>query len=253
MAYQRYLQCCWPTPQLPAKGQHSLRLCTSAGEALPEDLLRRWREHVGVDILDGIGTTEMLHIFISNTQGKVRPGSTGTPVPGYEVRLVDDNGAPVDTGEMGMLEVSGSTSGLFYWNQRTKSLQTFRGDWTRTGDKYRQDDEGYLIYCGRNDDMLKVGGIYVSPFEVEGALSKHDAVLEAAVVGHADADELIKPKAFVVTAPGHEAGAELGEILKAFVKDELASYKYPRWVEFVDALPKTATGKIQRFKLRRQP
>jgi len=235
---------------LPKKGEHNLRICTSAGEALPADLLTRWQAHVGVDILDGIGSTEMLHIFLSNRPGDVRPGSTGKPVDGYDIRLTDDDGLPVLEGEMGALEISGPSSGLMYWNQRAKSLETFQGPWTRAGDKYRQDDEGYYIYCGRTDDMLKVGGIYVSPFEVEGALIEHEAVLEVAVVGYADADELIKPKAVVVLkeSPANQSAFALE--LQEYAKSRLAPYKYPRWIEFVDELPKTATGKIQRFKLR---
>ena len=238
------------TPELPAGAAHALRLCVSAGEALPAELLRRWRERMGVDILDGIGTTEMLHIFISNRPDAITPNATGLPVPGYAVRLVDDDGNPVAAGEMGALEVSGPTAAVMYWNQRAKSLETFRGRWTRTGDKYRADENGVLFYCGRNDDMLKVGGIYVSPFEVEAALTRHEAVLEAAVVGQPDQDELIKPKAFVVLKPGTAPSDALAEALKTFVRNDLASYKYPRWIEFIEALPKTATGKIQRFKLR---
>lgn len=235
---------------LPARGETSLRLCVSAGEALPGDLLARWRDRMGCDILDGLGSTEMLHIFLSNRQGDVRPNCSGLAVPGYELRLVDDDGAAVADGELGNLHVSGPTGAVMYWNQRDKSRDTFLGRWTVTGDKYRVDGDGYFVYGGRSDDMLKVGGIYVSPFEVEGALIAHDAVLEAAVVGHPDADGLIKPKAFVVLNAGRAASNELADELKAFVRESLAEYKYPRWVEFADELPKTATGKIQRFKLR---
>ncbi len=235
---------------LPKQGEHSLRVCTSAGEALPADLLSRWQKHVGVDILDGIGSTEMLHIFLSNRSDDLRPGSTGKPVPGYDIRLTGDDGLPVAMGEIGALEISGPSSALMYWNQRAKSLETFQGPWTRAGDKYRQDEDGYYIYCGRTDDMMKVGGIYVSPFEVEAALIEHDAVLEVAVVGKADADELIKPKAIIVPSATPDDPDSLAETLKEFVKSKLAAYKYPRWIEFVDELPKTATGKIQRFKLR---
>jgi benzoate-CoA ligase len=235
---------------LPGAGEHALRLCVSAGEPLPVDLLRRWRERIGVDILDGIGTTEMLHIFVSNRIGEVTPGATGRAVPGYEVRLINEEGGICSPGEMGVLEISGPTSALMYWNQREKTKDTFRGPWTRTGDNFVMDEKGVLTYGGRNDDMLKVGGIYVSPFEVEGALIKHDAVMEAAVVGHPDRDELIKPKAFVVLKDPGAASPELEQTLKEFVRADLASYKYPRWIEFVGDLPKTATGKIQRFKLR---
>jgi benzoate-CoA ligase len=236
--------------QLPGADEHALRLCVSAGEPLPVDLLRRWQDRTGLEILDGIGTTEMLHIFVSNRIGDVHPGTTGRAVPGYEVRLINEAGDRCAPGEMGVLEVSGPTSALMYWAQREKTKDTFRGPWTRTGDNFVMSADGVLTYSGRNDDMLKVGGIYVSPFEVEGALVKHEAVLEAAVVGHPDRDALIKPKAFVVLNAGIAATSELEQALKDFVRAELASYKYPRWITFIEALPKTATGKIQRFKLR---
>ncbi|HTP95171.1 MAG TPA: benzoate-CoA ligase family protein [Burkholderiales bacterium] len=238
------------SPELPQRGDLNLRRCVSAGEALPPDIGRRWLEHTGVDILDGIGSTEMLHIFVSNRPGDVRYGSTGKPVPGYEVRLVDDDGEPVPKGEIGELQVSGPTSASLYWNNREKSRSTFLGPWTRSGDKYIESTDGYFTYCGRTDDMLKVSGMYVSPFEVEAALASHAAVLEAAVVGHADENELIKPKAFVVLRPGVAQTAELAATLQQHVKDRLAPFKYPRWIEFAAELPKTATGKIQRFKLR---
>jgi benzoate-CoA ligase family protein len=225
----------------------SLRACVSAGEALPEELGKRWRQRFGVDILDGLGSTEMLHIFLSNRPGDVRYGTSGKPVPGYEVKIVDEKGEPVRPGEVGDLLVNGPSASPAYWNNRARSLATFLGPWTRTGDKYFQDADGYYVYAGRSDDMLKVSGNWVSPFEVESALVAHPAVLEAAVVGHPDADRLIKPKAFVVLRDGAQATAEE---LQRFVKDRLAPYKYPRWVEFASELPKTATGKIQRFKLR---
>ena len=235
---------------LPGEGEHSLHTCVSAGEALPGELLRRWQERMGTELLDGLGSTEMLHIFLTNSKGDVRPNSSGKAVPGYELRLVDDDGTEVAEGELGHLEVAGPTSAIMYWNQRQKSRETFKGAWTRTGDKYTRDADGYYTYGGRSDDMMKVGGIYVSPFEVEGALLEHDAVLEAAVVGHPDQDNLIKPKAFVVLGQGQSASDALGDELKTFVRGKLAEYKYPRWIEFKDELPKTATGKIQRFKLR---
>jgi benzoate-CoA ligase len=234
-------------PALPKRSALALRVCTSAGEALPADIGKRFNEHFGVEILDGIGSTEMLHIFISNRPGEVRYGTTGLPVPGYDIRLVDEKGAPAAVGEIGEMQVAGPTAALYYWNNRERTKNTFLGPWTRSGDKYIRDADGYYTYCGRNDDMLKVGGIYVSPFEVEAALQTHPAVLEAAVVGKDDEEHLTKPKAYVVLKAGQEASAA---DLQAYVKSKLAPYKYPRWVEFVDELPKTATGKIQRFKLR---
>jgi benzoate-CoA ligase len=227
-----------------------LRLCVSAGEALPEELFRRWQERFGVEILDGIGTTEILHIFLSNRPGRVRPGSTGQVVPGYEALVVDDDGRRVPAGDIGNLRVKGDSTMAYYWNQHEKTKDTLLGHWIQTGDKYYEDADGYFWYCGRGDDMLKVGGIWVSPIEVENTLMGHPAVLETAVVGHADTDELIKPKAFVVLKEGRRGSPELEAELKSFVKDKIAPYKYPRWLEFVAELPKTATGKIQRFKLR---
>ena len=238
------------SPDLPKRGAVSFRRCVSAGEALPEEIGRRWSEHFGVDILDGIGSTEMLHIFLSNRPGDVRYGTTGRPVPGYELRVVDDDGNPVEPGEIGELQIAGPTSAAFYWNQRERSRHTFLGGWTRSGDKYVEDRDGYFTYCGRTDDMLKVSGNYVSPFEVEAALLAHEAVLEAAVVGQLDEQKLMKPKAYVVLKPGAAGSAKLAETLQQHVKARLAPYKYPRWIEFIDELPKTATGKIQRFKLR---
>ncbi|HEX9603687.1 MAG TPA: benzoate-CoA ligase family protein [Myxococcales bacterium] len=224
-----------------------LRWCVSAGEPLPRDIGLRWRERHGVDILDGIGSTELLHIFLSLRPGDVRYGTTGKPVPGYEIEIVDEQDRPVKPGEIGELRVSGPSSAVAYWNNREKSLRAFRGRWTYTGDKYLQDADGYYVYCGRSDDMIKAGGQWVSPAEVESALVAHPSVLEAAVVAHKDENQLDKPKAFVVLKPGARATSEE---LQRFVKERLAPFKYPRWVEFVEALPKTATGKIQRFKLR---
>ena len=193
----------------------------------------------------------MLHIFLSNRPGDVRPGTTGKAVPGYQLRLVDDQGNVVTKpGELGELQISGPTSAIMYWNQREKTKNTFQGPWTRSGDKYSVDQDGYYVYGGRSDDMLKVGGIWVSPAEVEAALVSHEAVLEAAVVGHEDEQKLIKPKAYIVLKPGHSPGEGLKGELQKHVKDKLAPYKYPRWIEFLGELPKTATGKIQRFKLR---
>ena len=235
---------------LPTKDKHSVRLCISAGEPLPSDLLARWQSKFGVDILDGLGTTEMLHIFVSNRPEEITPGSTGRVVPGYQIRLINDNNEVCAPGEMGVLEVSGPSSALMYWGQRQKTKDTFRGSWTRTGDNYSISEEGVMTYGGRNDDMMKVGGIYVSPFELEAALIKHEAVLEAAVVGNNDQDGLVKPKGFIVLNKNFPGSDELASELINFVKTHLAEYKYPRWVEFLDELPKTATGKIQRFKLR---
>ncbi|TFY98595.1 benzoate-CoA ligase family protein [Ramlibacter rhizophilus] len=231
----------------PARSELALRVCTSAGEALPAEIGRRWTEAYGVEILDGIGSTEMLHIFLSNRPGAVRYGTTGRAVPGYELRIVGDDGRECGDGEIGELQIKGPSAALMYWNNRARTKSTFCGDWTRSGDKYTRDADGYYTYGGRSDDMLKVGGIYVSPFEVEGSLASHPAVLEAAVIGVADTDQLVKPKAYVVLKPGHSASAA---DLQAHVKNQLAPYKYPRWIEFVPELPKTATGKIQRFRLR---
>jgi benzoate-CoA ligase family protein len=239
------------SPNAPERSDLKLRNCISAGEALPPDVGRRWKERYGVDILDGIGSTEMLHIFISNYPGEVKYGTTGKAVPGYEIRLVDDDGNIIrNRGEIGELQVRGPTSAVMYWNNRERTRETFLGEWTRSGDKYLQDEDGYYIYCGRRDDMLKVGGIYVSPFEVEGALCTHSEVLEAAVVAWPDEEDLIKPKAFVVLKSAEKACDELARALQEHVKMALAPYKYPRWIEFRTDLPKTATGKIQRFKLR---
>jgi benzoate-CoA ligase len=235
---------------MPAQAETKFRRCVSAGEALPADVGRRWSEKYGCDILDGIGSTEMLHIFLSNAPGATRYGTTGKPVPGYELKLIDDNGQAVPQGEMGELIIRGPTSAVMYWNNREQSRRTYMGEWTRSGDKYMQDADGYYVYCGRNDDMLKVSGLYVSPFEVEGALQTHAEVLECAVVAWLDADGLIKPKAFVVLKSEDNAGDALARALQDHVKSQLAPFKYPRWIEFRSDLPKTATGKIQRFKLR---
>ena len=238
------------SPAFPERSALSLRVSTSAGEALPEQVGTRFSEKTGVEILDGIGSTEMLHIFLSNQPGKVRYGTTGLPVPGYELKLLGDGGRPVAPGEVGDLYIKGPSAAAMYWNQRDKTRATFQGEWTKSGDKYVCDPDGYYTYAGRSDDMLKVSGQYVSPFEVESAIASHPAVLEAAVVGAADSDQLIKPKAYVVLKQGGVANEELADALKAHVKGRLAPFKYPRWIEFVAELPKTATGKIQRFKLR---
>jgi benzoate-CoA ligase len=236
------------SPDLPARGQVALRLCSSAGEALPRDIGERWSAHFGCEVIDGIGSTEMLHVFLSNRPGDVRYGTTGKPVDGYDIQLRDENGAVVTRhNEIGDLYIQGPSAALMYWNNRDKSRDTFQGVWTKSGDKYTRDPAGYYTYAGRNDDMLKVSGIYVSPFEVEATLVQHPAILEAAVIGRTDIDGLTKTKAFVVLKAGQSL---TDEDVKAFCKEHLAPYKYPRFVEFVPELPKTATGKIQRFRLR---
>ncbi|HLG69341.1 MAG TPA: benzoate-CoA ligase family protein [Chloroflexota bacterium] len=225
----------------------SVRIATSAGEALPAAIYQRWKERFGHEILDGIGSTEVLHIFISNRAGQVRPGSSGQIVPGYEAKLLDDDGNPAPEDEPGNLWVKGDSTCAYYWNKHQQTKDTISGHWIRTGDKYLRDADGFFTMQGRSDDMLKVGGIWVSPVEVESALIAHEAVLECAVVGDRDKDDLVKPRAYVVLKPGASATAQ---DLQAFVKDRIAPYKYPRWIDFVDELPKTATGKIQRYKLR---
>nr|HPQ95749.1 benzoate-CoA ligase family protein [Thiolinea sp.] len=241
------------SPDLPPREQVALRLASSAGEALPAELGQRFTEKYGVEIIDGIGSTEMLHIFLSNVPGKVRYGTTGWPVPGYEVELRGDDGNPVPDGEPGDLYIKGPSAATMYWNNRTKTRDTFQGGWTKSGDKYVRNTDGTYTYSGRSDDMLKVSGIYVSPFEVEATLIQHPAVLEAAVIGKQDADGLVKTKAFIVLKEVDKADPDaLREELKTFVKERLAPYKYPRFMEFVDELPKTATGKIQRFRLRQR-
>ena len=234
-------------PNVPARGEIALRLVSSAGEALPAELGERFERQFGVPIVDGIGSTEMLHIFISNRPDRVRYGTTGWPVPGYTIDLRGEDGAAVPDGEPGDMYVHGPSAAMMYWGNRTKTRETFQGGWTKSGDKYVHNPDGSYTYAGRSDDMLKVSGIYVSPFEVEATLVQHPAVLEAAVIGVPDAEGLTKTKAFVVLKPGAAASEDE---LKAFVKDRLAPYKYPRQIEFLDELPKTATGKIQRFRLR---
>ena len=238
------------SPKLPKRDDVRLRLCSSAGEALPRDIGERFTAHYGCEIIDGIGSTEMLHIFLSNVPGDVAYGTTGVPVPGYEVQLRGEDGKPVPDGEIGDLYIRGPSAALMYWGDRTRSCETFQGSWTRSGDKYQRDCAGRYVYAGRSDDMLKVSGQYVSPFEVEATLVRHAAVLEAAVIGTPDENGLTRSKAFVVLKPGNAPTAALENELKAFVKGELAPHKYPRLLEFIDELPKTATGKIQRFKLR---
>ncbi|MBO9648438.1 MAG: benzoate-CoA ligase family protein [Variovorax sp.] len=235
------------SPHLPAREAVALRMCSSAGEALPGEIAQRFKQHFGCEIVDGIGSTEMLHIFISNRPGDIRYGTTGRPVEGYEIELRGEDGKPVAVGEVGDLYIKGPSAAIMYWGNPEKTADTFREGWTKSGDKYSRDADGYYTYAGRSDDMLKVSGIYVSPFEVEATLMQHPSVLEAAVIGKQDADGLTKTKAFVVRKEGRSVSEDE---LKAFVKERLAPYKYPRFIEFVDELPKTATGKIQRFRLR---
>lgn len=231
-------------------GSGRLRLCVSAGEALPEEVGNRWRERFGVDIIDGVGSTEMLHIFLSNRPGEVRYGTSGQAVPGYTLRLVDEAGSDVPDGEIGELVVSGESAASGYWNQREKTRNTFAGNWTYTGDKYYRDADGFYHICGRSDDMFKVSGIWVSPFEVEAALISHPSVVEAAVVPREDEEGLVKPMAFVIFRDGVQLDDRLAAELKEHVKAKAGPWKYPRWIEQAAELPKTATGKIQRFKLR---
>lgn len=237
-------------PKLASVVANNLRLCVSAGEALPTDIAQRWQQHFGVPVIDGVGSTEMLHIFMSNRPDDYRYGSSGMPVPGYAAKLVNDDKTPVSLGEIGELAVAGDSAADGYWNQRDKSKATFAGEWTYTGDKYYQDADGYYFICGRTDDMFKSGGNWVSPFDIEASLIRHRAVLEAGVVPKEDEHGNTKPKAFVVLNSGYEPSKALAEELKAHVKSELELWKYPRWIDFKAELPKTATGKIQRYKLR---
>jgi benzoate-CoA ligase len=233
-------------------GLGRVRTCVSAGEPLPKPIYEKWLNHFGVQILDGIGTTEILHIFIANRPGKARPGSTGQIVPGYEAKIVDEDGRELPAGQMGTLLIKGDSIASGYWNKHQETKAMFCGDWINTHDKFTVDEEGYFWYAGRADDMMKVGGYSVWPAEVESVLQGHPAVLECAVIGAPDAEGLIKPKAFIVLKPGHTPSERLVHELQEFVKTHAAPYKYPRMVEFVDSLPKTATGKIQRYKLRKK-
>jgi benzoate-CoA ligase family protein len=228
----------------------SLRICTSAGEALPREIFYEWKRRFGIEILDGIGSTELLHIFISNRPGDVKPGSSGKVVPGYQIKIVDESGKEVPDGEVGTLLVKGESTAAYYFRHHDKTKTSMVGDWFNTGDKYYRDAEGYYYYCGRDDDMLKVGGIWVSPIEIEDTLVSHPAVLEAAVVAKKDEHFLIKPKAYIILKSGYNPSEQLVKEIQNYVKKTIAPYKYPRWVEFVKELPRTSTGKIQRFKLR---
>jgi 4-hydroxybenzoate-CoA ligase len=236
----------------PERGSSRLRLCFSAGEPLPPHIGQAWKERFGLDIVNGVGSSEMGHLFVTNVPDAVEYGTAGVPVKGYDLRLVDETGQDVADGTIGEMLVRGASAAAGYWNQRDKSRRTFEGEWTRTGDKYLRRADGVYLYCGRADEMFKVSGIWVSPFEVEAALVAHPSVLEAAVVPAEDDNGLIKPKAFVVLKEASDGGANraLYEDIKVHVKRTIGPWKYPRWIEFVDSLPKTATGKIQRFKLR---
>jgi acyl-coenzyme A synthetase/AMP-(fatty) acid ligase len=228
----------------------SLRLCVSAGEALPAPIWHAWKSATGLDIIDGLGSTENWHMFVSGRPGDIRPGATGKPIPGYEVKIVDDDGVEVPPGAIGNLLVKGETAALGYHHRYELSRRTFAGEWLRTGDKYYVDEDGYYWHAGRSDDMLKVGGMWVSPVEVESVILDHPAVLECAVVGAIDPAGLVKPRAFVVARDGQVPGDALAGDIIAHCRRVAAEYKRPRWIEFVDDLPKTATGKIQRYKLR---
>jgi benzoate-CoA ligase len=230
----------------------SLKYCISAGEALQPVIFHKWLEKFDQEIIEGIGSTELLHIFISNRKNQVKPGSSGMLVPGYEAKIVDDRGKEVPVGTEGNLIVRGQSVAPFYWNKLEKTRKTMVGEWLHTGDVYYMDEDGYFWYSGRSDDMLKVGGIWVSPIEVENILMEHEAVFEVAVVGNPDDKGLIKPKAYIILKEGAEANDELKKELQTFVKSRTAPYKYPRWIEFVEELPRTATGKIQRYKLRKK-
>jgi len=228
----------------------SLRFCYSAGEALPPELYSRWKETFGVEIYDGIGSAEMFHIYITNRPGDVKLGSLGRIVEGYEARIVDSTGQELPAGEMGTLKIKGDSAALCYWNAHEKSKETFAGDWCTTRDQFHVDDEGYYWYHGRTDDMLKVSGVFVAPAEIENCLLQHEAVLEAAVIGHDEGDGLIKPKAFIVLRPELEGDDDLAAEIKEFVKARLALHKYPRWIEFIESLPKNDRGKVDRKLLR---
>ena len=230
----------------------SLRICLSAGEALPAPLYQEWKERTGVEILDGIGSAEMFHIYISNAPGDVKLGSLGKLVPGYEAEIVGPDDVPVADGDPGRLRVRGGSTALCYWGDRAKSLETFQGAWCTSADVFRRDDEGYFYYEGRTDDLIKVSGIWTSPLEIEDTLVRHEAVHEVCVVGHEGDDGLVKPLAFVVTADGVEGNEELGATLKAYLKDRLAPHKYPRWFEWRDELPRNDRGKIARKLLKEE-
>lgn len=228
----------------------SLRICLSSGEPLPPALFYQWKEKLGIELLDVVGSTEAMHDFLANRPGRAKPGSSGEVTPAFEAKIVDDEGHEVPIGQAGNLLVKGEATAPYYWNKHEQTKRTMLGEWLKTGDTYSRDEEGYYWYGGRSDDMLKVGGMWVSPIEIENALMEHAAVLEAAVVGQADQDSLVKPKAYVVLKSECPPSDRLRAELQSLVKSKLAPYKYPRWLDFVEELPKTATGKIRRFQLR---
>jgi benzoate-CoA ligase len=230
----------------------SLRICLSSGEPLPPAIFHQWKDRFGIELLDVVGSTEATHDFLANRPGRARAGSSGEVTPAFEAKIVDDEGHEVPVGEVGNLMVKGDANAPYYWNKHEQTKKMMQGEWLKTGDTYYRDAEGYYWYCGRSDDMFKVGGLWVSPIEIENTLMEHPAVLEAAVIGGQDADGLLKPKAYVLLKSEFTASAQLQTDLQSHVKSKLAPYKYPRWVEFVDDLPKTVTGKIQRFRLRTQ-
>lgn len=228
----------------------SLRICLSSGEPLPPALFHQWKARTGVELLDVVGSTEATHDFLANRPGRAKAGSSGEVTPAFEAKIVDDGGREVPSGEVGNLMVRGDATAPYYWNKDEQTKRMMQGEWLKTGDTYYRDAEGYYWYCGRSDDMMKVGGLWVSPIEIENTLMEHPAVLESGVIGDNDADGLLKPKAFVMLKSEFKPSDELRVELQNHVKSKLAPYKYPRWIEFVDELPKTVTGKIQRFRLR---
>jgi len=240
------------SPSVPDFDLSSIRYGVSAGEALPAALFHRFKERFGVEVLDAIGSTEVLHVFIANRPGAIRPGSSGQTIPGYEAKIVNENNQPANPGDIGNLLVKSDSNCSHYWNQHEKSKSTIEGHWIRTGDKYYRDADGYFWYVGRSDDMLKCSGVWVSPIEIESVLIEHPVVLEAAVIGREDHDQLLKPVACVVLKNGTSGSPDLARELQEFVVSRLPVFKRPRWVEFFDELPKTATGKLQRYKLREQ-
>jgi benzoate-CoA ligase family protein len=228
----------------------SLRMCLSSGEPLPPSLFYHWKDRTGMELLDVVGSTEATHDFLANRPGRAKAGSSGEVTPAFEAKIVDDEGREVPVGDVGNLMVKGDATAPYYWNKHEQTKRMMQGEWLKTGDTYYRDIEGYYWYCGRSDDMMKVGGLWVSPIEIENTLMEHPAVLETAVVSDVDADGLLKPKAYILLKSEYKASDPLKVELQNHVKSKLQPFKYPRWIEFVDDLPKTVTGKIQRFRLR---